>query len=108
MYSSQGSEDDARLDALLRAYRAACPDPELSPTFMPGLWQRIEARRGFSIWFGRMSRNLVTAALALILAMAVYLVVPHTPSPFYSENYVESLAANSDLDADTVNNLEEL
>ena len=36
--------DDERLDALFRAYRQACPDPEPSADFMPRLWLKIEAR----------------------------------------------------------------
>ena len=40
---------DEQLDGLFRAYREACPDPEPSPEFMPGVWKRIEARQKFSL-----------------------------------------------------------
>ena len=85
--------NEERLDALFGAYRAACPDPEPGVNFMPQLWERIEGRRNFSFAFRRMARGLVTAAVAAALAMAVYLYYPQTNSAFYSETYVEALAA---------------
>jgi hypothetical protein len=85
--------DDTRLDALFAAYRDACPDPEPSTNFMPQLWQQIEAREQKSTVFGRLARNLVTAALALsgILGLAVSLSHSRT-SALPSESYVEVLA----------------
>ena len=65
--------DEERLEALFRAYRAACPDPEASANFMPQLWQRIEGRRTFSFFVRRMASGFVTAAVAATLLMAVYL-----------------------------------
>jgi hypothetical protein len=35
---------EAFLDAIFRAYRAACPDSDASANFMPNLWARIEVR----------------------------------------------------------------
>ena len=84
--------DETRLDALLAAYRDACPDREPSANFMPQLWQKIEARQQTTV-FGRLARNLVTAALALcgILGLAVSL--SHSgPAALPSESYVEVLA----------------
>lgn len=83
--------DETRLDALFAAYRDACPDREPSVNFMPLLWQKIEAREQTSTIFGRLARNLVTAALALsgILALAVSL--SHSPT-LPTESYVEVLA----------------
>jgi hypothetical protein len=85
--------DNGRLDALLQAYRAACPDPEPSVNFMPLLWQRIEARQSVSAVFSRLARNLVTAALALSILLG--LVVSFSGShvgQLPSESYVEVLA----------------
>jgi hypothetical protein len=96
---NEGSQEE-RLDALLRAYREACPDPDASANFMPQLWQRIEARQRFSFSFGRIARGLVTASVAASLAMAVYLSVPHhRTSVFITGSYVDALAASraSDL-----------
>ena len=36
---------DRRFDNLLRDYREACPEVEPGANFMPGLWQKIEARQ---------------------------------------------------------------
>jgi hypothetical protein len=97
MHMPDGS-DERRLDALLGAYRRACPDPEASANFMPLLWQRIEARQTPSFFLGRMARAFVTAAVALTLAMAVYLYLPHGSGVFYSESYVEALASGHSAD----------
>jgi hypothetical protein len=86
---------DGRLDALFLAYREACPDPEASPDFMPKLWQKIEAREKVSVLFGRLSRNLVTAALALTVMMALALSLMSFQSrAYYNQTYVEVLAAD--------------
>jgi hypothetical protein len=83
--------DETRLDTLFAAYRDVCPDPEPSANFMPQLWQKIEAREQTSTVFGRLARNLVTAALALsvILGLAVSL---SSMAALPSESYVEVLA----------------
>jgi hypothetical protein len=88
------------LDQLLRAYRAACPDPEPSVNFMPELWQRIESRQTFSYFLERMAGKFVTAAVALTLAMAAYLYVPQSNGVFYSQTYVEALMAGQTDNAD--------
>jgi len=85
------SREDEQLDALLRSYREACPDREPSANFMPNLWAQIEARQRFSFSFSRMAGAFLTAALALSLALGVYLAVPSN-SGFYSQSYVEALA----------------
>jgi len=91
-HDNMGS-DETRLNALFAAYRDACPDPEPSANFMPQLWQKIEAREQTSTVFGRLARNLVTAALALsgILGLAVSLSHSSMAS-LPSESYVEVLA----------------
>ena len=38
-------DNEAKLDALFAEYRGAVQEPEPSRDFMPGLWQKIEARR---------------------------------------------------------------
>ena len=98
MFSSYRGSEDANLDALLQAYRDACEAPEPSPNFMPLLWQRIEARQRYSFFFGRLAKGIVTAAVALSVAMAVYLAVPHRASAFYTETYVEALSGGHNLD----------
>lgn len=38
-------DNDTKLDALFAEYRDAIQEPDTNATFMPGLWQKIEARR---------------------------------------------------------------
>jgi hypothetical protein len=89
--------DDERLDALFQAYARACPDRDPSPNFMPNLWQRIEARQNSVFSFRRMANALVTAAVALSIALGVYMSMP-TPAN-YSQSYIEALAEAKTLDA---------
>jgi hypothetical protein len=57
-------DNNQKFDRLMSAYRAACPDPEPSSDFMPGLWRKIEARNQFSFRFRRWSQ-MVLASTAL-------------------------------------------
>jgi hypothetical protein len=98
MFSSYRGSDDANLDAMFQAYRDACEAPEPGPNFMPLLWQRIEARQRYSFFFGRLARGIVTAAVALCLAMAVYLVTPHYSAALYGESYTEALSGGHNID----------
>ena len=96
MFPLRGS-DEEKLNALFQAYKAACLDRDPSANFMPNLWQRIEARQNYSFSFLRMASGFVTAALALSIALGVYMSIPRTTnSPYYSQSYVEAVAdANS-------------
>ena len=96
--NSMRGHDDERLDALLRAYRDACPTPEPSANFMPNLWQRIESRQSFTFSFQRMANAFVTAAVALSIALGVYMSIPRSNSASYSQSYVEALADANTLD----------
>jgi hypothetical protein len=92
--------ENAQLDALFRAYRDACPDPDVSANFMPDLWRRIEERQRSVFFLSRWARALVTAAAVLSLAMAAYLYIPQGHSSMFSvESYVEALAAGHSQDA---------
>jgi hypothetical protein len=84
-----------RLDGLWKEYREACPDPEASAGFIPGLWQRIEARRAanFSI-FRRLAQVCVGATLALAVLMAAVLIPRLENALFYNATYVDVLAAD--------------
>lgn len=84
--------DEERLDALFRAYRDAFPDPEPSPGFMPGLWEKIEARRRYSWSLRRWAGGFVTAAAAVCMLMAVFLVWPVSSNQsVYTSTYIEAL-----------------
>ncbi len=96
MNAMRGS-DDEKLDALLRAY-GECPAPEPSANFMPTLWARIESRQSFTFSFRRMASAFVTAALALSVALGVYMSIPRSTPSYYSQTYVEALAEANSLD----------
>jgi hypothetical protein len=98
MQPIQGSSDDERLDALFRKFASACPDREPSANFMPKLWQQIEARQTYSFSFRRMANALVTAAVALSIALGVYMSIPRT-NGYTSQSYIEALAEANTVDA---------
>ncbi len=89
--------DEERLDAIFEAYRRACPTPDVSSNFMPNLWSRIEARQKYTFSFRRMAQALVTAAVALSIALGVYMAMPHSNVSSYS--YVEALAEANPADS---------
>jgi len=95
---SMRGNDDEKLDALFRAYRDACPDPEASANFMPTLWARIDSRQTYLFSFRRMANAFVTAALALSIALGVYLTIPRSTPGSTPETYVEALADANPLD----------
>jgi hypothetical protein len=87
--------DDQKLDALFGAYRAACGNPDASANFMPNLWARIDSRQSFTFSFRRMANAFATAAVALSIAVGIYMAVPHTGQNLISQTYVEALAEAS-------------
>jgi hypothetical protein len=84
------------LAGLFAAYREACPDPEVSPEFMPRLWQKIESRRIFAYSLKRLAQGIITAAAVASLAMGVYLAAPRTTAT--PPTYLELLAAGPSHD----------
>ena len=86
---------ETKLDAMFAAYRGAVPDPDGSPAFMPGLWQKIESRRSSNIIvFRRLAQICVGATLALTVVMGAF-VIPHLEKlPVYSASYVDALEAD--------------
>jgi hypothetical protein len=86
--------DDSKLNEVFQAYRAACPEVEPSPNFMPNLWQRIENRHSFGFVFQNMARTTMAACAALCLLLLVL----NFASPFeermaQAPNYTDVLAA---------------
>jgi hypothetical protein len=93
------ASDDERLDSLFRAYRDASPAPDASANFMPDLWHRIESRNRFTFSFRRMANALVTAAVALSVALGVYTSVARSTQGYSPLSYVEILDdADSSVD----------
>src|SRR5512146_2233874 len=91
--------DEQELDQLFRAYSHACRAPEPSVNFMPDLWQRIESRQSFTFSFRRMANALATAAVALSIALGVYMSIPHNNSNYANTSYIEALAEANPVDA---------
>jgi hypothetical protein len=85
-------EPSEAFDRLLAAYRDACPDPEPTAEFMPGLWRKIEARQTFAFTVRRLARAIITAAAIASLAMGFY--VSHF-EPRVSPTYLEQLAGGT-------------
>lgn len=88
---------DRALDGLWAEYRNACPVHEPSASFMPALWQKIEARRTLSLDLRRLSRRFVTAAAAICIAISCLLLLPlSTGEAYYTATYVDVLAGDSE------------
>jgi hypothetical protein len=82
------NNDESELDRVFRDYRSACPDVEASALFMPTLWQKIEARRGFWWAFQGFARTATAGCAALALLLLVLNFVspqPMLPSPSYTD-----------------------
>jgi len=91
--------DEERLTALFQAYREACPAPQAGVDFMPKLWQKIEARQTGTLIFGRLSRALVTVAMAMSIVMGAYLAIPSVSTEgFYGGTYLDVLADDDAAD----------
>jgi hypothetical protein len=85
--------EEERLDGMFAGYRQACGEVEPSVNFMPHLWERIEARRRFSILLRRLTSGFVTASVALSLGL-VYFSVPARQAQLPAVTYIEALDAN--------------
>ncbi len=92
-------ELDPKLRNLFDAYGAACPDPEPTAGFMPGVWNRIEARRGSLAMLKRLAAATVVAAAAAALVMGVVLIPQYKNHEIYSATYVDALMDDTDLAA---------
>jgi hypothetical protein len=89
--------DEARLDALFQAFRE-CPAPEPGVNFMPDLWARIESRKRVTFSFRRMASAFVTAAVALSVALGVYMSVTRSNQSYFAQTYIEALTEANSLD----------
>ena len=88
------TDEDSRLDALLEAYRAACPDVEPTAKFMPAIWGKIEARRSFWFIFQREARAVMTASAALFLLLLVLNFFSGSQSHLAASTYADALMAD--------------
>jgi hypothetical protein len=86
--------EESRLDALLAAYRAACPDVEASANFMPSLWQKIEARHGFWFIFQHLAGKVMTGCAALCLLLLALNLFSVQQAHFATPSYADALMAD--------------
>jgi anti-sigma-K factor RskA len=85
--------EERRLEEFFAAYRAATPDPEPSANFMPGLWQRIEARQSVRNGFWRLAPAFATASAAICVILGLFLVSPRDGGSVSGRtSYIEILA----------------
>ncbi len=110
MNSRTTDRDEAKLDELLAAYRAASPDPEPSVNFMPEMWAKIEARQASTTIFSRFAKGLVTAALGASVLIAMMSASSNPPVAVSEGSYIQALAADhvSDLEPLQVERISEL
>jgi hypothetical protein len=98
-YWNKPGDANTELNGLFQTYRAACPDMEPSPNFMPEIWRRIEERQRSQFLLGRWASAFVTAAAVLSLGMAAYLYIPTGRASMLSaESYVEAIASGHSID----------
>lgn len=90
---------EEKLEWLWKAYRAACPEPEPTANFMPGLWSKIEARRGPSwlaplqVWATRVAAAAGLAAV--LLAASVGMLQQPSSTEVLELGYVDALAQDA-------------
>lgn len=93
-------ENNSKLDVLFAEYRAACPDMDGGPNFVPQLWQRIEARRrAMTFWFRRWAEVCVLATIGMSVLITTLLIPHYQRDPVYQVTYLDVLAA-ADLGED--------
>lgn len=77
-------------------YAEACWAPEPSADFMPGVWRKIEARRGFAWQIRSYAQRLALSAAALSLMFLAAGFLPFGNSTaVYQMTYLESLEADT-------------
>jgi hypothetical protein len=87
------TNDETGFDALLGSYRCACPDVEPSANFMPGVWEKIEARRSFWFVFLRESRTALAACATLCLVLLILNFITGSPAHLTAPTYADALMA---------------
>jgi predicted transcriptional regulator len=99
MHDQRDDKIDAQLSAMFAEYRMACPDPEPSADFMPGMWKRIEARRVATVSvFKHWAQVCVMATVALTLLIGAVLIPKLQENSASSSSYLEALTAEHSAD----------
>jgi hypothetical protein len=85
---------EQELDELFRSYRQSVPDPDGSSRFMPGVWEKIEARRSLAFRVRHLARAFLGATAVLFTLVAGLMVLAGGRSaPDPHESYLDSLAS---------------
>ncbi len=86
--------DDSGLDRTFQEYRAACPDVEPSANFLPGMWQKIEARQSFWYIFRHFGKLVTAASAALCLLLLVLNLISSSSTHSLVPSYADALMAD--------------
>ena len=98
MASDNDTQGRDGLDRLWTKYRAACPDPAASASFLPGLWQKIDARRRSTTFlFRRWAEVCIVASAAAALMIATLVIPRYERAPVYQAHYIDILAADDSI-----------
>ena len=85
---------DSEFDDLFARYRSACPEPEPSTNFMPGVWRRIESHRSFRFVFQQLARPLMAGSAALLVLLVILNIVSGQHTRMTDASYVDALIAD--------------
>lgn len=94
--------DDRDLKPLWDRYSRACPEVEAGANFMPGVWQRIDARRGFTGKLASYARALTLAAASLCLMAGLFEISPYgkaSDAQLTASHYVDVLDEDRDAES---------
>ncbi len=90
---------EEKLERIWKLYRAACPAPEPTAGFMPGLWAKIDARRSpgwlapLRVWATRVAAAAGLAAALLVAAVGMW--QPQQSLEVREWGYVDVLAQDA-------------
>jgi hypothetical protein len=85
-------ESPDQLERLFARYREACPEVEPSANFMPNVWARIDAKRGWMWHLRAYSRRMAVAtAAACMLLVGIQIGATWNHDPLISQSYVDIL-----------------
>ncbi len=95
------TQPEREMENLLKRYSRACPEVEPGSAFMPGIWQRIDARRGFSFKLAHYARVLAMSAASLCVAAGLFEVSSYgtAAKQLAANRYVDVLDDDNDAEA---------
>ncbi len=85
---------EVKFDNLMTEYRAACPEPDGSASFLPNLWRQIEAQKTFLRHVRGWTSAYVTAAALICLLLVVLIALQASRPPGLT--YIDVLNEDQD------------